>query len=109
MALIRPLAWEFPYATGVALKEKKKNWRALLWHWMTLWHTAVNKTPKSFLLGSFHSNGRRHWALAPTIPSVMTALTVLCQLPLILQASSEEVTTSAQEGYDGGLDQVVEM
>ena len=24
-ALIRPLAWELPYATGVALKRKKKN------------------------------------------------------------------------------------
>ena len=24
-ALIRPLAWELPYATGAALKEKKKN------------------------------------------------------------------------------------
>ena len=24
-ALIRPLPWELPYATGVALKKKKKN------------------------------------------------------------------------------------
>ena len=25
-ALIQPLAWELPYATGVALKRKKKQW-----------------------------------------------------------------------------------
>ena len=108
MAPIRPLAWELPYATGVALKEKKKLEGIAMALDDTLAYSSEQNT-KSFLLGSFHSNGRRHWALAPTILSVMTALTVLCQLPLILQASSEEVTTSAQEGYDGGLDQVVEM
>ena len=32
-APIRPLAWELPYAAGVALKKKKKN--------LTMWHDVI--------------------------------------------------------------------
>ena len=70
---------------------------------------AVNKTQKSLPLETFHSNGKRpgswHWLF----PLAWLLLLWFHQVPLILQAPSLEVTRLTPKGYDGGLDQVVEM
>lgn len=64
----------------------------------------MNKTPKSLPLGSFHSKGGD---LGPGTSCSLwhnCSFRVLCQLPLVLQVSSLEVTRLAQEEYDGSLE-----
>ena len=73
---------------------------------------AVNRTPKSLPSETFHSNEKRPGDLAPgTSCSLWRGCSYyyFCQVPLILQAPSLEVTRLTHEGYDGGLDQVVKM
>ena len=46
VALIQPLAWDFPYATGAALKKKKKKKKSILYHWTS--------SPKNWIELSSH-------------------------------------------------------
>ena len=67
MALIRPLAWELPYAAGAALKKKKKKKKNIYtYNWVTLlysrnWPNIVNQLYFNFIKTVFFLNRQRQF------------------------------------------------